>query len=100
MFVVIFRAEAGEMDEDYARTAAILREMALRDFGCLEFHAVSEGGQEIALSYWPDEASITAWKAQIEHLAAQDQGRRRWYASYHVQVARIERDYSFPKVVR
>jgi heme-degrading monooxygenase HmoA len=99
MFVVIFRAEAGEMDETYAQTAATLREMALRDFGCLEFHAVSEGGQEIALSYWPDLASITAWKAQIEHLAAQKQGRSRWYASYHVQVARVERDYSFPKAV-
>jgi heme-degrading monooxygenase HmoA len=100
MFVVIFRATMREMDQDYAETAAALRDMALRDFGCLEFHAVSEGGQEIALSYWPDLASITAWKAQIEHMAAQDQARKRWYASYQVQVARIERDYAFPRPAR
>jgi hypothetical protein len=50
MFVVIFRATVREMDDDYVQTAAALREMALRDFGCLEFCAVSEGGQEIALS--------------------------------------------------
>ncbi|HYP62788.1 MAG TPA: antibiotic biosynthesis monooxygenase [Acidocella sp.] len=99
MFVVIFRAEAGKMDEGYAQTAAALREMALRDFGCLEFHSVSEGAQEITLSYWPDETSIMAWKAQAEHLAAQKRGGSRWYASYRVQVARIERDYSFPRSV-
>jgi heme-degrading monooxygenase HmoA len=100
MYVVIFRATAREMDEDYTRTAAALREMALREFGCLEFYAVSDGTEEIALSYWPDQASLTAWKAQAEHLAAQKLGRSRWYASYQVQVARIERDYSSPKADR
>lgn len=100
MFVVIFRATVGEMDDDYAKTAAALRDMALRDFGCLEFCAVTEGAQEIALSYWPDLASITAWKAQADHLAAQNLGRKRWYSSYHVQVAQIEREYSSPKVAR
>lgn len=99
MYVVIFRARVQEMDEDYAATAAALREMALRDFGCLEFHAVSTGDQEIALSYWTDLAAITAWKAQAEHLAAQRLGRERWYSSYRVQIAWVERDYTFPKDV-
>ena len=104
MFVVIFRATVSEMDDDYVQTAAALREMALRDFGCLEFYAVAEGGQEIALSYWPDLASIRAWKAQADHLAAQNlvlkRGHKRWYSSYHVQVARIEREYSSPKAAQ
>lgn len=94
---MIFRAEVAALDEDYASMAATLRDMALRDFGCLEFCAVAEGSQGIALSYWPDLASITAWKAQAEHLVAQKLGRERWYAAYHVQIARIEREYSFPK---
>jgi len=97
MHAVIFRATARVLDEDYATTAALLREMALRHFGCLEFHAVTAGDQEIALSYWTDLAAITAWKVQVEHLAAQRLGRERWYSNYHVQIARIERDYSSPK---
>jgi heme-degrading monooxygenase HmoA len=68
--------------------------MALQKFSCLEFHAVAENGQEIALSYWPDAASIKAWRAQIDHLTAQNLGQSRWYSSYHVQVARVERAYS------
>ena len=99
MYVVIFRATFLKSDAEYAITASALREMALRDFGCLEFSAVAEGGREVALSYWPDLASITAWKAQAEHLVAQKQGRARWYTSYRVQIARVERDYGFPRAV-
>jgi heme-degrading monooxygenase HmoA len=96
MYVVIFCATVGTLDEDYATMAAALRDMALRDFGCLEFCAVAEGNQEIALSYWNDLAAITAWKAQAEHLVAQTLGRERWYTSYHVQIGRIETGYSCP----
>ena len=96
MFVVIFRARARGLDADYTAAAALLRELALTRFGCLEFVAVAEGDQEIALSYWPDEASIRAWKQQADHLMAQRLGRERWYASYRVEVAQITRAYGNP----
>lgn len=94
MYVVIFRATVRHpLDDQYARTAARLRDLALTEFGCLEFHAVTEGRDEVALSYWPDEASIRAWKAHPEHRVAQELGRTRWYDSYSVQIARVERGY-------
>lgn len=92
-FVVIFRATARELDAEYSATAARLRELALTQFGCLEFVAVTEGNQEVALSYWPDEASIRAWKQHADHLMAQQMGRERWYAHYSVEVAEIKRAY-------
>jgi len=95
MFVVIFRAKTRQMDAEYSQTAARMRELALSQFGCLEFTAVTEGQDEIALSYWPDEAHIAAWKAHAEHLLAQQLGRARWYESYSVQVAEIKRGYQF-----
>ncbi len=100
MFVVIFRARAARLDADYAAMAARLRDLALQTFGCLEFHAVTEGEEEIALSYWPDLAAIKAWKAQAEHLLAQNNGRERWYASYRVEIAEISRAYGWPEVQR
>jgi heme-degrading monooxygenase HmoA len=96
MYVVIFRARIRSLDEEYSRMAARMRELALRDFGCLEFHSVTEGDQEIALSYWPDAESICAWKAHPEHALAQRAGRGRWYESYSVQVAEVARAYIFP----
>lgn len=93
MFVVIFRAKVRSLDDDYFRVAARMRELALSEFGCLEFHTVTEGDNEVALSYWPSEEAIQAWKAHPEHLLAQKAGRERWYESYSVQVACVTRDY-------
>jgi hypothetical protein len=92
--VVIFRARAGDFDPEHMPTALRLRDTALAEFGCEEFvYATTPDGEEVALSYWPDEASIKRWKAHTEHLAAQREGRARWYSSYRVQVAEITRDY-------
>lgn len=93
MYVVIFRATVRQLDETYTQMAARMRELALTEFGCLAFHAVTEGAQEVALSYWPDEAAIRAWKSHPEHLLAQQQGRERWYTSYSVEVAQVRRAY-------
>jgi len=93
MYVVIFRATVRSLDEDYSRTAARMRELALSEFGCVGFHAVTEGKDEVALSYWPSEESIRAWKAHPEHVEAQRLGRERWYESYSVEVAEITREY-------
>ena len=93
MYVVIFRAKSRALDDEYFRVATRMRELALSQFGCLEFQAVTEGRDEVALSYWPDEDSIRAWKAHAEHVVAQQIGRARWYESYVVQVAHITREY-------
>lgn len=97
MFVVIFRARVLRFDEDYSRVAARMRDLAIGRFGCLEFHAVTEGQHEVALSYWPDEESIRAWRNHPEHVLAQQKGRDRWYESYSVQVAEITREYHVPR---
>ena len=78
--------------------AARMRQLALDEFGCLEFQALCEGEQEVALSYWPDLDSIRRWRAHTEHLLAQTLGRERWYAAYTVQVAKIEREYRIPRI--
>lgn len=93
MYVVIFRAKIRRLDDEYAKVAARMRELALGEFGCLEFFSVTQGDDELALSYWPDEASIRAWKSHAEHVLAQELGRERWYESYRVQVAEITRAY-------
>lgn len=71
-----------------------LRETALRNFGCLAFPAGTEADQELALSDWPDEASIAAWNRRADHVVAQGLGRQRGSASYRVEVAEMRRRYS------
>jgi heme-degrading monooxygenase HmoA len=93
VFVVIFRAQVRRFDDEYSKVAARMRDLAIRQYGCLEFHSVTEGDQEVAVSYWPDEESIRAWRNHPEHVRAQQLGRDRWYESYRVQVAEITREY-------
>lgn len=96
MLVVIFRARIRELDGNYAITAARMRELALQEFGCIAFHSLTEGQEEIALSYWPDEQHVQAWRAHPEHKKAQEIGQTTWYESYSVEVAHIERSYQMP----
>lgn len=101
MIVVIFRAtmratmRTAEADE-YLQVAARLRNLALTEFGCLEFHAVTEGRTEIALSYWASSGDLAAWRAHPEHRRAQEAGRVRWYDSYSVEIAAVTRSYHHP----
>ena len=95
MYAVIFRAKPGIQNVEYGKTVAKMRELAFAKYGCLDFVAVTEGDQEIAISYWENEESIKAWKSDSEHSLAQETGRSKWYESYIVQVVEIKREYKF-----
>lgn len=94
MYVVIFRARAAQLDEEYEATAERLRLKALEQYGCTEFVSTSQGDYEIALSYWPSLEHIKAWRQDAEHLAAQQRGRNKWYQSFDIHVCEVVRAYS------
>jgi len=96
MFAVIFTAVTGQQDQEYAQTVARMRELAFANYGCLEFIAVTEGKQEIAISYWNSEEDIRRWRSDAEHTLAQELGRARWYESYRVEVVAVRRSYAHP----
>lgn len=95
--VVIFRARhRADLGADYEPTVLALKARALKDYDCLEFlYAVTPDGEEIAISFWPDEAALQRWKRDEAHRAAQRQSGR-WYADWRIQVGSIERDYGAP----
>lgn len=93
MYAVIFKAEIAQLDAEYGVIVARMRELAQTRYGCVEFVSVTDGDQEMSISYWESEAQITAWKQDPEHLLAQEAGRSRWYKSYSVQVVELKRQY-------
>ena len=95
MYAVIFRAKPGVQDDEYGKTVGRMRELAFEKYGCLDFVAVTEGDQEIAISYWETEDAIRLWKSDSEHSLAQEYGRAKWYESYIVQVVEIKREYKY-----
>jgi len=93
MYAVIFRAKIAGLDEEYDRVAERMRKLALGEYGCLEFIAVTQDSEEIAISYWENEDQILEWKRNSEHILAQELGRSKWFESYKVQVVEVIREY-------
>lgn len=93
MFVVIFKAEIAQLDEEYSQTAQQLRQQAFSEYGCLKFESYTENGQELALSYWSDLESIQRWQQDSKHRLAQQIGRERWYKNYSVEICELQRQY-------
>ena len=93
MYAVIFRAALANPDDDYQAMAARLRARAIDVYGCVDFTCVTEGDQEIAISYWETEQQILAWRNDPEHKLAQAAGREKWYRSFSVDVCEITRSY-------
>lgn len=93
MFAVIFKADIHKLDQNYSNTADKLRELAIKDYGCIEFISALEGNQEIAISYWENLDQIKLWKQNAEHLLAQKFGQNQWYKSYQVQIVEVLREY-------
>lgn len=93
MYAVIFRAEVKELDELYSKMANRMRELAINEYGCLEFTSTTEGKTEIAISYWPSKEAIQAWKNNAEHKQAQEIGKSKWYQSYKVEVVEVLHQY-------
>jgi len=91
MYAVIFKATIARLDDEYPETAERLRELAINKYGCMDFVSVTEGDQEIAISYWESEEQIREWKKDPEHRLAQAKGRNRWYSSFSVEVCEIVR---------
>jgi len=97
-YAVIFTSQRnGEDDAGYAAMAAAMVKLAAGQPGALGIESTrGANGLGITVAYFTDEASIRAWKANVEHLAAQKLGKQRWYAHYHLRVAKVEREYSGP----
>ena len=95
-YAVIFTSLRTEGDDGYAAMAEAMDALAARQPGYLGIESAREA-VGITVSYWRDLESIAAWKAELKHLAAQQAGRERWYAAYHVRIARVERDYTFER---
>jgi heme-degrading monooxygenase HmoA len=93
-YAVIFTSTRANNDNRYSETAQRMMELAEQQDGYLGVESARED-VGITVSYWRDVESIKRWKANEEHLAAQTHGRKNWYESYKVRIAKVERDYGF-----
>lgn len=95
-YAVIFTSVRTEVEQGYAEMANLMVDMAKQQEG---FLGVESARNEIGItvSYWKDLQSIKNWKSNLDHLQAQRLGKQKWYQSYKVRIALVEREYDFEK---
>jgi heme-degrading monooxygenase HmoA len=80
--------------DGYGDMADRMVELAAQQEGFLGIESArGADGFGITVSYWRDEACIKQWKANAEHLVAQQNGHERWYEHFELRVAKVERAY-------
>lgn len=96
---VIFCAQrTQEDDEAYSAAAGVMSNLAAQQPGYLgQDSSRSEGGLGITISYWDDDDAAKAWRDHPVHASIREQGRGKWYESYTLHVARVERSYAWEK---
>src|SRR5512139_1594752 len=92
-YAVIFSSV--RRDDGYNQMAERMVELASQQPGFLGVESVrGTDGFGITVSYWTSGEAIAAWKGNIEHLAAQEKGKQKWYEHYELRVAKVKRAYA------
>ena len=93
-YAVIFTSTQTDSTEGYAEMAEKMEDLAKQQKGYLGIDSArNEVG--ITVSYWESLEAIKQWKANTEHLFAQQKGREKWYNWYNVKICKVEREYEF-----
>lgn len=94
---VIFTSQRNDSDPaGYEAAAAAMDALAAAQPGYRGVHSAREpDGFGITVSYWASDEAAKAWRDHPLHAETRDAGRARWYASYTVDVARVERAYEW-----
>jgi heme-degrading monooxygenase HmoA len=95
-YAVVFTSIRTAADEGYNDTAVKMVSLAFGQPGFLGVESVrDQDGLGITVSYWKDKKSIHAWKNNAAHRQAQKFGKDKWYQSYRIRVAKVDKDYGF-----
>lgn len=98
MYAVIFEVEIAEGKKDqYLAIAAKLKEQLVKMDGFISierFESLVNEGKLLSLSFWENEKSLLNWKKNIDHMAAQKEGRESIFKDYRIRIAEVKRDYT------
>jgi len=95
-YAVIFTSTRTDGDDGYAAMASKMEYLAQKQSGFMGIESARES-IGITISYWESLSDIANWKANTDHLFAQQKGIKDWYQSYKVRICVVEREYDFEK---
>lgn len=95
-YAVIFTNTRTDIQNGYSEMAKQMEDLARQQPGFLDFESAREH-IGISVSYWATLQDIANWKANTDHMVAQQKGISDWYKWYKVRICVVEREYEFKK---
>lgn len=95
-YAVIFTSTQTDDTEGYPEMAEKMETLARQQEGFIGIES-ARNTIGITVSYWESLEAIKNWKANTEHLLAQQKGREQWYNWYNVKICKVEREYEYEK---
>lgn len=92
-YAVIFTSIHSEHTIGYSEMAIEMEKLVHTCDGFLGMESVRSEKNGITISYWRTQDAILQWKKNMDHIQAQKLGKSKWYESYKVRIAKVERDY-------
>lgn len=93
-YAVIFTSTQTDDTEGYSEMAEKMETLARQQEGFIGIES-ARNTIGITVSYWESLDAIKNWKANTEHLFAQQKGIEQWYNWYNVRICKVEREYEF-----
>ncbi|MFC9966771.1 antibiotic biosynthesis monooxygenase family protein [Nocardia ignorata] len=81
----------------YEEAAARMADLATKIDGYLGMEFARDEHCGITVSYWRDLDALRNWRENIEHVAAQRDGRERFYLGYRARICHVEREYEWAR---
>jgi heme-degrading monooxygenase HmoA len=101
MFSVVFEVLPAEgQREAYLGLGKMLRPELEGIDGFVEnirYASLTREGWVLSVSHWRDEKAVVRWRTHARHHQAQDNGRTRILADYHLRVGEITEDTRLPE---
>jgi len=95
-YAVIFTSHRTEGDNSYGEVADKMVKLASKQPGFLGVESARES-VGITVSYWKDLESIKVWKQNVDHIMAQQRGRKFGIRNLKHESAKLKRITASPK---
>jgi len=94
-YAVIFTSTRKSDTDEYDTIAKRMNELTAEQPGFLGIDSARNAdGKGITVCYWNSIEAIKNLKKNNEHQYAQEMGKKAWYESYSVRIAKVEEEYS------
>ena len=99
MIVTVFRSRLMPgMQDEYVKLVERMLELAVTMPGYISHKGFwADDGERVTIVEFESEEAQQAWRMHPEHIAAQRQGRQRFYAAYDIKVCSVLHDNHFER---